>query len=308
MVLGSHGGNPHNIDVSLDLYKIFCTVVDTGNMSAAARELYISQPAVSMAIRQLEDRLGKPLLIRSSKGIKTTPEGGVLYEYLRQALLLVETAEKKYFEMVNMEMGEIKIGASDTLLGHYLMPYIEKFISLYPNINIKVTNRTTYETLKLLVSGQVDLGFVNLPIDTSNSLEIYNCIEVQDCLIGGVKYAHLAENGISLRELKEYPLLMLEKESNTRLYLDKYAESNGALLSPNIEFGSSEFLVSFARINLGLAFVIREFTIKEIDNESIFEIPVLPPIPTRSIGLVKLKDVALSYAAERFANILQAEA
>ena len=88
-------------DIPLDLYKIFCIVVRTGNMSSAAKELFISQPAVSMSIRQLEERMGAPLLIRTTKGVHTTPEGGVLYEYLEQALALIKTAENKYMEMVN---------------------------------------------------------------------------------------------------------------------------------------------------------------------------------------------------------------
>ena len=65
--------------ISLDSYKIFCTVVKTGNMSAAAKELYISQPAVSMAVKQLEEKLGSPLLIRTTKGVRPKPEGEVLY-------------------------------------------------------------------------------------------------------------------------------------------------------------------------------------------------------------------------------------
>ncbi|MFV0314026.1 MAG: LysR family transcriptional regulator, partial [Anaerotignum sp.] len=102
------------IDISLDLYRIFCTVVRLGNMSVAAKELYISQPAVSMAIRQLEEKLGNPLLVRTSKGVYPTAEGKLLYTYLEQALRLIQAAEEKYLQMIDMKMGELKIGASDT--------------------------------------------------------------------------------------------------------------------------------------------------------------------------------------------------
>ena len=104
------------VDVSLDLYRIFCAVVRTGNMSAAARELFISQPAVSMSIRQLEDRMGSPLLVRTAKGVYPTAEGKLLYTYLEQALGLIQAAEEKYYQMVHMEMGELKIGASDSII------------------------------------------------------------------------------------------------------------------------------------------------------------------------------------------------
>ena len=111
--------------ISLDSYKIFCTVVKTGNMSAAAKELYISQPAVSMAVKQLEEKLGSPLLIRTTNGVRPTPEGEVLYVYLERALSMIETAEHKYLEMARLEKGEIRIGASDIVIGGYLMPFIE---------------------------------------------------------------------------------------------------------------------------------------------------------------------------------------
>mgnify|MGYP000415243998 CR=1 FL=1 len=97
------------VDVSLDLYRIFCAVVRTGNMSAAARELFISQPAVSMSIRQLEDRMGSPLLVRTAKGVYPTAEGKLLYTYLEQALGLIQAAEEKYYQMVHMEMGDFDV-------------------------------------------------------------------------------------------------------------------------------------------------------------------------------------------------------
>ncbi len=292
------------IDISLDLYKIFCTVVRTGNMSAAAKELFITQPAVSMAIAQLESKLGHPLLIRAPKGITTTTEGGVLYEYLSQALHLIETAENKYLAMLNRTVGEIKIGASDTLINHFLLPYFEKYITLYPNINVKVTNRTTHETLKLLKNGSVDIGFVNLPIEHDAALDITECIEIRDVLIGGAKFAHLKKDGLHIKQIVDYPLLLLEKESNTRLYLDKFFKEYGIILNPSVDLGSSELLTKFAKINLGLAFVIKEFTIHEIDGDTLFEIPVHPPVPKRSVGLVKLKNVALSSAALGFAELV----
>ncbi len=290
------------LDISLDLYKIFCAVVRTGNMSAAAKDLFISQPAVSMSVRQLEERMGGPLLIRTAKGVRTTPEGSVLYEYLEQALNLIKTAEKKYHEMVNLENGEIKIGASDTVISNFLMPYFETYTSTYPGINIKVTNKTTYESLRLLKNGIVDLCFINLPIEKDHDLEVIECMEVQDCLIGGRNYRQLAEEGLDIRDLGKYPLLLLEDLSNSRKFVDRYAQNNGVILEPVIELGSSDLLVEFAKINLGLSFVIKEFT-KEIDNESLFEIPLDPPVPKRSVGLVKLKNVALSNAARGFVNL-----
>jgi DNA-binding transcriptional LysR family regulator len=292
------------VDISLDLYKIFCAVVRTGNMSAAAKELYISQPAVSMSIRQLEDRMGSPLLIRTAKGVRTTQEGSVLYEYLEQALGLIQTAEKKYFELVNLQAGELRIGASDTVLSSFLLPYLEKYHQMFPEITIKVTNKTSYESIKLLKSGKVDLCFVNLPIEEDEDIEMKTCMEIQDCLVGGAAYQHLCKDGIHVRDIGEYPLLLLEELSNSRRFIDQYAQENGVVLKPILELGSSDLLVQFAKIGLGLTFIIRDFNKEALETQQIFEIPLLPEVPRRGVGMVRLKNVALSHAAKRFLDLL----
>lgn len=293
--------------VSLDSYKIFCTVVRTGNMSAAAKELFISQPAVSMAMKQLEDRLGSPLLVRTTKGVRLTPEGQVLYTYLDMALNMVKTAEHKYYEMANLEKGEVRIGASDVVISGYLMPYIEKYSNAYSDIRIKVVNKTTYESLELLKRGVIDMCFVNLPIEHGEDMEITKCVEIHDCLIGGTRYKELAEKGLELSQLSYYPLLLLEDMSNTRKQLDKFAAENGMFFKPIIELASYDILIQFAKINLGLTFIIREFDNSAIDSKTIFEIPLRPQLPTRYVGLVKLKNAALSFAANRFLEMLGLE-
>ena len=291
------------VDVSLDLYRIFCTVVRTGNMSAAARELYISQPAVSMSIRQLEDRMGSPLLVRTAKGVYPTAEGKLLYTYLEQALGLIQAAEEKYYQMVHMEMGELKISANDTVIANFLLHYLEQYHKMYPDITIKVTNKTTEESLRLLRSGAVDMCFVNLPITDTEDLEVLPCIEIHDVLGGREKSRRLAEKGIELKDLPKYPLMMLEEVSNSRKYISRYAEENGVVLNPILEIGSSDLLISFAKINLGLTYAIRELT-KELEEKKLYEIPVNPPVPKRSIGMVRLKNVAMSHALQGFIDLM----
>ena len=289
-------------NISLDQYNVFYTVAKCGSMSAAAQKLFISQPAVSMAVTRLEKEYGGRLFTRGKGGVTTTPEGKMLYEHLQRAFTLIEQAENTYEKMQKLQSGEIHIGASDTLSMGYLLTYLERFHSNYPEIHIKVTNRTTPETIELLRSGQVEIGFINLPYKITEDIEVTPCFTIHDCLIGGSRVSHL-KAGINFANLKDLPLLMLEKESNTRRYLDSVAEIHGITLTPNIELGSSDLLLQFAKINLGVAFVIREFAIKNFEGK-VFEIPLDPPVPSRSIGLIKQKNNPCSIAARQFMDLL----
>ena len=288
------------MNVSLDLYRIFCTVVRAGNMTAAARELYISQPAISMAIRQLEEALGGRLLLRTPKGVKLTAEGEVLYTYLQQAMDMIDTAEKKYRALQELESGELSVGASDTIISRLLLPHLESFHARFPKVDVKVTNKTTGESLRLLQTGAVDLCFVNLPVQTGEQLTVTPVAEVHDCLIAGPKYAHLAAKGLTWKELEQYPLLLLESLSNTRQCLDAFALENGVVLAPEFQLGSYDLLLQFARIGLGLTFAIREYT--DFEREQLTEIPLSPPVPSRSVGMVQKKNIELPRAAAAFAR------
>lgn len=292
-------------DISLDWYRIFCSVVKTGSITQAAEALCVTQPAVSMAIRQLEDRLGHPLFTRTPRGVTPTPEGAVLHSYLEKAMGLIDAAETKFAEMARLEAGEVTVGASDTLCSRYLLPYLEEYNRRYPGIHVKVTNRTSPETLALLKGGGIDFGFVNLPAETDGTVEVRKCLEIHDCLVGGSQYRHLAESGLSLNEICDYPLLMLERASATRQFLDAWSSGQGAPLEPILELGSSDLLVQFARINLGLAFVIREFERDRLDGAALFEIPLTPPPPSRAVAMVRLQSLPLTYAAQAFIDLLR---
>lgn len=290
-----------NIDVPLDLYKVYYTVVKTGNMSQAAKSLYISQPAVSMAIRQLESKLGGILLIRTPKGVRPTSEGQTLFTYLDQALSLISTAEKKYVEMLNLEHGEIKLSASDSILNYYMMPYLERFNKEHENISVKITNRTTGGTLNILKRGEVDLGFVNLPIDDAGAFDILEVAELNEVLVGGKSFERLAKKGVTPFDLKNYPVFLLEKDSNTRKFIDTYLLDQGVEITPIFEIGASDLLLKFAMIDYGLTFIPKQFISNEIENKELFEIHIDPPLPKRHVGLLRLKNVELSNAAKSFA-------
>lgn len=292
------------MDVNFDLYRVFYITVMAGSISKAAKELYISQPAVSQSIKQLEETLGGRLFFRTPKGIILTAEGEAVFKYIEQAYHFILAAQTKFSEMQSLMSGEIRIGASDTLCKYYLLPKLESFHESYPNIKIQITNRTTQETIKLLESGKVDFGVINLPIEINNHLEIQEGLTIQDCFIVGEKYKYLSEVPLRLSQLTQYPILLLEKGSSTRHFIDSYALENGVTLLPEIELGSIDLLIEFTKIGLGIACVVKNFIQTDIEASKLYEVNLIDKLPERKIGIVHLKGVPLSAAANKFIEML----
>ncbi len=291
------------MDAKLEQYRIFNVAAGSKSVSQAAQKLYMTQSAVSQAIKQLEDTLDTKLFIRSSRGIKLTREGETLYEYTLSAIELIETGTRKLTAFRTLEEGEIKIGASDTVSFYYLTPLLESYHRAYPNIKIRVVNRVTREAIDLLKSGTIDLAFGNLPI-TDASLEIAECLKVHDVFVAGNGFEHLRGKTLSRREIACLPLILLEKKSNSRNYVDEVFARSGCSLGATIELGAHELLLQFASINLGVSCVIREFSQKYIESGAVFELKQKSPVPARAIGCCYSKHITLSSAAQKFVQMM----
>ena len=119
--------------VKLELYRVFKEVAEAGNITAAAQNLFISQSAVSQSIKQLESDLQTRLFARNSRGVSLTPDGKMLYEYVRSAMGLLETGEEKLSQSRQLQVGHLTIGASDTVTSQFLLPYLDRFHRQYPD-------------------------------------------------------------------------------------------------------------------------------------------------------------------------------
>jgi len=288
------------MNINLELYKFFCEVAKHGNFTKAAEGLYVSQSAVSQAIMQLEERLGCKLFDRNTRGVQLTIEGKALYAYADNAVSLIKNAQDKIVNMKSLRDGEIKIGASDTVCSLFLLPYLEKFSSTYPEIRISVINRTSQELVRILKNGTIDIALINLPAEDETMLEITPVMEIQNCFVAGAKYAYLADSVMRLRDLRKYPILMLEQNSISRRQMDLFLSRHNIEIKPAIELDSLTLLSEFAKIGLGIAATIKEDVQGMLDRHELYELRFLETLPKRNIGLVQLKNVSLSFAAEAF--------
>lgn len=291
------------MSIRLELYRVFDKVAKCQSFSKAAKELYMTQPAVSQAIMQLEDELKIRLFTRTPRGVKLTNEGKMLIEYTNSAISLLDAGEKKIKESRDLKQGELKIGVSDTISRYYLLTYLEKFHKFYSNIKLKIINRTTDELCNLIKSGEIDIGICNLPIN-DNSLDIRKCKDIQDVFVFGERYKGLNSKTITYEELTKYPLIFLDKRSRSRQYVEEYLFSRGIKLNPEIELGSHDLLLEFAKKGLGLACVVREFSEDYLSQGILSEVMLVEEIPKRSIGVCSLKGVTLSPSSEKFVEYL----
>jgi len=293
------------VDVSFELYKVFYHVAKTLSFSEASERLYISQSAVSQAIKQLEEKMKCKLFTRNTKQVKLTPEGDILFKHIEQAFNFIKAGERSINEVHSLKQGEIRIGASDTICKHYLLPHFQKFIQLYPNIKIRVTNRTSPKCIELLKNGSVDVVVVNLPEKLDKNMKARKVKTIQDVFIAGNNFAHLKNKKIELKELEKYPLLMLEKDTITRKFIDAFLEKKGVSITPEVELGSVDLLVQLAKIGLGISLVVKDYIEEELKNRQIFILNIREKIPKRGLGIVTNSNIPVPVAAQKFIELLE---
>ena len=292
------------MSVKLELYRVFKEVAEAGNITAAAQTLFISQSAVSQAIKQLEAELQTRLFARNSRGVTLTADGRMLYEYVRSAMGLLETGEEKLSQSRDLQMGHLTIGASDTVTSQFLLPYLDRFHRQYPAIHIQIISGRSHKVLGLLQSGKVDIAFASTPQEGA-SLETFPCLATHSIFVAGAEYPCDFDHVYSLEEIARFPLILLERKASSRLYLEKYFLQNGLHLNPEIELGARSLLVDLAAIGFGVAGVTEEFVRRELENGRLRKLRTSFDIPPRSVDLCVLRDVPLTSAAQRFSDFIR---
>lgn len=292
---------------NLSLYRIFYTTAEEGNISAAAKKLYISQPAVSKAIAKLEANVGAPLFTRSSKGVHLTYEGRILYENVKVAFESLYAGEEKLKNLLEYDGGHIRFGASTTLCKYVLLPYLKGFMTKYPHVQISIVCQSTYETLELLKEKKIDIGLIgltDLESIAADNLCYSHVTEIEDIFVATKDYIKT----MGTRDIVSHStLLLLNKENITRQYIDHYFFENHVKVNQVIETTSLDLLIEFAKIGLGLGCVIKEFVLGELATKQLIQIPLKNPIPKRDIGFVYSIQGQPSLAATKFVECINNE-
>ena len=270
---------------NLSSHRIFYTVANTGNISKAAKELYISQPAISKSIQKLEESVGCKLFSRSSRGVVLTDEGKLLYEHVSEAFETLTMGEEKLKRSIELGVGHLKIGVSSTLCKYLLLPYLKEFIRQNPHISISISCQSTNDTLKLLEDNKIDIGLIGKPENLKN-IHFDFLEEIEDIFVAAKDYLrNLKARGIQKDHiLQSSTLMLLDKNNMTRQYIDDYLQENQIIIKDSIDISDMDLLIDFARIGVGVACVIKNFVREDLENGTLMEIPLGFPIHKREVG------------------------
>lgn len=295
------------MNISLEYYRIFYHVVKEGSITAAANTLCVSQPAVSQTIRQLEAALGVTLFLRAQRGIRLTAEGQTLFQFVERGYETIMQGEHALQSMLELEQGEIHIGASDMTLKYYLLPYLERFHEKYPGVKVNVTNGPTPETLKHLKDGKIDFCVVSGPIEGYEELAVHPVKQIRDVFIAGSRFSYLKGKKLTWEMIQELPLICLEKGTSSRSYVDRFLQENKVELQPEFELATSDMIVQFALRNLGIGAVVEPFAAPFVEKDMLFELEFEPKIPPRAFFVATVKKMPLSKAGKSLLELLQDE-
>lgn len=292
--------------VSFDSYKVFYIAAKNKSITAAAKELYVTQPTVTHCIQKLEEDLGCILFIRGKKGVRLTSEGEILYKHVETACKEIWQAEVEINKLKEFERGQILLGASETTLHHFLFPYLKKYKEDYPNIRLKIHNSTTPNMLTAIRENKLDCGVLVFPLGyKEEGMEITTLTKFQDIAIAGNEYSELCSVPVSLKDLNKYPIITIQKGSVTNSALNEVFKKYELDLQPDIELATTDLVVPTVANNLGIGFVPEPFAKEALKRKEIFKLDLVDEIPKRRICLVHKSGMLQSIAVKAFVDCIK---
>lgn len=237
-------------------------------------------------MRQLEKEAGIKLFLRTSKGVQLTKEGELLYRYVKIGVESLLEGEKMVERVLGMDMGEVRIGASDMTLQFFLLPYLEQFHKEFPKIKVNVSNAPTPETIKSLEEGRIDFGVVTTPFECRGTMNRIPVKVIRNVFIAGNSFESLRDRKLDYSELSGLPCIFLEKNTSTRTFMDDFLLKQGIELKPEFELAISDMIVQFAKRNMGVGCVMEGFAQDAVEAGDVFELKFKMEMPARHICVV----------------------
>lgn len=291
------------MEQNLSLYYVFHTVAKKGSISHAAKELYISQPAISKSIQKLEDNLNTTLFKRSSRGVTLTADGEILFQHTRDAFETLEEGEEILARHHALGVDQLRIGVSTTLCKYILLPHLQRFIKAYPHVKISISCQSTYQTLTLLEENKIDIGLVGEPA-IQKGFYFQPLQKIQDIFVTTTAYLeHLELRSGNGDLFQTATFMMLDEKNITRQYINRVFLEHGVEFSNILEVSTMDLLIEFAKIGMGTACVIQEFVQEELDRGDLITLPLGLTFSPRQIGFACRKHEQANPVIQHFLDL-----
>lgn len=291
--------------INLELYRIFFVVATEQNITKASEKLNISQPAVTKHIKNLESQLKTPLFVRTKKGVVLNEYGKLMFLKIKQALALIDDAEKLVSTYNNIYKGTIKIGISTSLTRKYLLKHIENFHKKYPNIIININTDPSKDLITQLKDGSIDMIICKFGKRKDFDLKYIKLGSTKYIFVANKKYDYLCKRKITLDELVKCPILLQKLPANTRVSVDEYFKNNNINIEPTMNIASSNLLVDFIKLGYGIGYVTKLYIDDELKNKDLYEIKVTPDTENIDYGIILLNNNIMPSYFNKFIEYLK---
>lgn len=290
------------MNTDYNLYKIFLYLFEEKSISKTAARLYVSQPAISYSLKELENQLGYTLFYRNSKGIEPTVEAKELYGYISTAFNILNDAEEHIKNLNNLNIGCIRIGTPSHIGIFYLSSFISDFRKLYPGIQFELICKSTSDMVDMLETRKLDLIVDTLPITSKKKVtkvtlaKLYNCFAYNKNSFKNVDIN-------TVEDLKKYPLILPSATSSIRIKLNDYMESKNTKLNPVVESWTTEIMLDMVRRGIGIGYFIKNVIDTQDDKENFKVISFNNELPAVDVCCVYIDDF-LTKATRKFVELL----
>lgn len=291
-----------SMNTDYNLYKIFLYLYEEKSISRTANRLYVSQPAVSYSLKELENQLGYTLFYRNSKGIEPTLEAKELYSYISTAFNILHDAEEHIKNLNSLNIGCIRIGTPSHIGVFYLADFIADFRKIYPGIKFEIICKSTSDMVDMLETRKLDLIVDTLPINSKKDVckvtlsKLHNCFAYNKNIMKNVSIN-------KVEDLKNYPLILPSATSSIRLKLDEYMESQNAKLMPILESWTTEMMLEMVRRGVGIGYFVKNVIDTQNDKENFEVITFDDELPAVDVCCVYIEDF-LTSATKKFVELL----
>ncbi|HDR2540412.1 TPA: LysR family transcriptional regulator [Enterobacter mori] len=288
--------------LNLGYLATFRLVIQRGSFSAAADVLGISQPAVSLQIRQLEQFLQTRLVERTGRGIKATAAGQALLVHGERIEQAVDETLRSVRSFNHDVSGTITLGTGATACIHLLPPLLQQLRSDYPLLRVGVTTGNTLDIVRAIEENRLDMGLVTLPV-SGRALDVMTVMDEEFVFIASQAQQAMFTD-FRPDALHTLPLIAFESGSGTRALIDGWFEASGLTIAPAMQLGSIEAIKRMVRSGLGYSIVPKMAVEQKADREGLC-VSSLSPVLQRQLAVVMRQDKILSKGISGIIRILQ---